>query len=181
MGAPRHLSVREIKETDIDTISSYWLESEGQFLHSLGVDLDKIPSREEWRIMLTEQLEQPYHLKQSYCLIWLLDQVPVGHSNVNKIVFGEQAYMHLHLWTDPVRRMGLGTNFIKMSLPYFFKNLQLQKLYCEPYALNPAPNKTLAKAGFGFVRQYTTTPGYINFEQPVSLWELTYNEFQQMQ
>ncbi len=180
MGAPRHLSVREIKETDIDKISNYWLDADSEFLQSLGVDLDKLPSREEWRKMLTEQVEQPYHLKQSYCLIWMVDDVPVGHCNVNKIVFGEEAYMHLHLWNDTDRRSGFGATFIKMSLPHFFRNLQLQRLYCEPYSLNPAPNKTLAKLGFGFVKQYTTTPGYINFHQPVSLWELTYNEFQHL-
>ena len=80
--------------------------------------------------------------------------------------------MHLHLWQTDVRQKGLGTAFVKMTLPYFFEHLQLQKIYCEPYSGNPAPNKTLEKVGFRFVKTYTTTPGWINFEQPVNLWEI---------
>lgn len=38
---------------------------------------------------------------------------------------------------------------------------------------NPAPNKTLKKAGFELVKEYVTTPGPINFEQPVKLWCLS--------
>lgn len=64
-----------------------------------------------------------------------------------------------------------------MGLPWFFKNLKLKKIYCEPYALIPAPNKTLEKVGFKFVKTYVTTPGRLNFEQPVYLWEITYERF----
>jgi RimJ/RimL family protein N-acetyltransferase len=104
--------------------------------------------------------------KKSYCIIWLVDDTPVGHSNINKIVFGEEAFMHLHIWDNTIRKKGFGTEMVKRTLPYFFNNYKLRNLYCEPYALNAAPNKTLEKVGFEFVKQYTTTPGWINFEQP---------------
>ena len=64
-----------------------------------------------------------------------------------------------------------------MSLSYFFKHLKLQKVVCEPYALNDAPNKTLKKAGFNFIKEYTTIPGSLNFEQPVKQWSLLNTEF----
>ncbi len=89
--------------------------------------------------------------------------------------------MHLHIWNSEVRKMGLGTQLVKMSLPYFFKNMNLKKLYCEPYALNPAPNNTLKKVGFEFVKEYITIPGFLNFEQQVNLWELTYDKFKEVQ
>jgi RimJ/RimL family protein N-acetyltransferase len=127
--------------------------------------------------MLSEQLSQSYHEKKSYCIIWLEDDKPVGHSNVNKIVFGEIAYMHLHLWYTGTRKKGAGTVFVKKTLPFFFENLQLKKICCEPYSLNPAPNKTLARVGFRFVNEYKTTPGWLNFEQTVNLWEMNHSEF----
>ena len=68
---------------------------------------------------------------------------------------------------------GMGVEFVRLSINYFFNNYKLQKLYCEPYAFNPAPNKTLAKAGFRFVKNYRTTPGWLNFEQEVCLWEMS--------
>jgi RimJ/RimL family protein N-acetyltransferase len=171
------LSVREMQPTDIELIIQYWLSADKNFLEGMGADIKKIPAREEWIKMLTQQYQQSYNQKQSYCLIWLHDGLAVGHSNVNKIVFGKEAYMHLHLWKTSVRQKGMGAHLVKMGLPYFFNNLQLQKLYCEPYALNTAPNKTLQKVGFTFLEKYTTTPGWLNFEQEVNLWVLTKEDF----
>ena len=167
-----NLSVRKIQKVDIDHIISYWLDSNTEFMKGMGVDLSKIPNREQWGEMLSEQLSQAYEEKKSYCIIWLVDDIPVDHSNVNKIVFGKEAFMHLHLWKSDIRTKGFGLQFVKLTLPYFFKNLKLETLYCEPYSLNPAPNKTLDKAGFTFLRSYTCIPGWLNFEQEVNLWEM---------
>lgn len=175
-----NLSVREITEKDVDLITEYWLSNDPAFMISMGVDMSKMPGKEEWRKMLSEQLSQPYDQKKSYCIIWQIDGQPIGHSNIGKIIFGEEAYMHLHIWYASVRKKGLGTALIKLTLPYFFKHCQLKKLFCEPYALNPAPNKTLEKAGFKFVKEHVTTPGFLNFEQPVNRWLMTYERFSEM-
>lgn len=174
------LSVREIQEDDIDFIIRYWLKSDDAHLVGMGVDLAKVPSEEDWRKMLPTQLSQTYKEKQSYCIIWQADGKPIGHSNINKIIFGEEAYMHLHLWNSDGRKKGMGTQLVKMTLPYFFKNMELKKLYCEPYALNPAPNKTLEKVGFDFVKEHITIPGSFNFEQPAKLWELSLEKFKKL-
>jgi RimJ/RimL family protein N-acetyltransferase len=174
----RHeLSVREMHKSDIDSIIHYWLGADTSFLEGMGADITKMPSREEWAEMLEEQVRTPIKEKKSYCIIWLLGGVPVGHSNINKIVYGEEAYMHLHLWKSNLRKKGIGTELVRLTLPYFFENFKLKILYCEPYALNPAPNKTLQKAGFELVKEYTTIPGWINFEQPVKRWQLRYDDY----
>lgn len=167
------LSVREIQPADIEPLVDYWLTATPEYLAGMGADITKLPTRPEWQAMLSAQIEQPYEQKKSYCIIWLLDGAPVGHSNINKITFGELAYMHLHLWKSDGRRRGLGTEFVQRTLPFFFENFQLKQLFCEPYALNTAPNKTLEKLGFQFVESYTSIPGTINFEQLVNLWSLS--------
>jgi RimJ/RimL family protein N-acetyltransferase len=167
-----HLSVREMQHDDITHIVNYWQTADADYLRSMGADPDLVPAALPLTQMLAKQLELSYEEKQSYGIIWLLDGKPVGHCNVNKIVFGKEAYMHLHIWDATVRRMGLGLQFVQLTVPYFFKNMQLQTLYGEPYALNPAPNKLLPKAGFRFVRTYVTVPGSLNFEQQVNLWEM---------
>lgn len=171
------LSVREMQQEDIRQIIFYWLHSDPEFLKGMGVDLAKIPSPLQWTEMLSEQLHQSYKDKKSYCLIWLHNGRAIGHSNVNKIVFGKEAYMHLHIWKNENRKKGMGQLLVKLGLPFFFKNLQLKTIYCEPYALNPAPNKLLEKAGFDFVKTYITTPGYLNFEQPVNCWKMDDEKF----
>ena len=55
--------------------------------------------------------------------------------------------------------------------------MNLKILYCEPYSLNPAPNHTLKKIGFEFVKENITIPGFLNFEQKVNLWKLTCEKF----
>jgi len=180
MSPTSSLSVREIQHRDIEPLSDYWFRSRPEFLIGLGVDLSKMPSREEWKEMLNEQLDQSYEEKKSYCIIWLLDDEPVGHSNVNRIIFGEEAHMHLHIWKPGNRTKGLGLQFVKMTLPFFFQNMKLKKICCEPYALNPAPNRTMEKLGLEFIKEYITVPGFINFEQPVKHWELTLQKFRQL-
>jgi len=174
------LSVREIQHSDIEPLSDYWFKSDPQFLVDMGVDLSKMPAREQWHQMLDQQINQSYREKQSYCIVWLLNNEPVGHSNINRIVFGEEAYLHLHIWKKDNRTKGMGLQFVKKTIPYFFNNMQLKKLCCEPYALNPAPNKTMEKLGFEFIKEYITVPGWINFEQPVKHWELTYEKFKSL-
>jgi RimJ/RimL family protein N-acetyltransferase len=174
------LSVRQLQKEDIDLITEYWLSSDGAFMERMGVATSKIPNKGEWRELLSEQLTLPIKEKKSYCIIWLVDGKPAGHSNINKIIFGEEAYMHLHIWNADIRMKGFGTAFIKMTLPWFFEKYELKNLYCEPYALNPAPNKTLEKAGFEFVKEYITIPGWLNFEQPVKLWRMSYDRYKKM-
>ena len=67
-----------------------------------------------------------------------------------------------------------------MTVPYYFTNYHLQRLYCEPSALNEAPNKVIEKAGFNFVKNYITIPGWLNFEQEVSLWKMDDDAFKSM-
>jgi RimJ/RimL family protein N-acetyltransferase len=174
------ISVRELSEKDIAPLIHYWLDASPEFMRGMGVDLSKIPSAEDWKKMLSEQLSLPVPEKKSYCLIWEIDGVACGHSNISKIIFGEEAYMHLHLWKVAVRQQGAGTELVKKTIPIYFEKYKLKKLLCEPYAFNPAPNKTLPKLGFDFVKRYTTIPGWINFEQEVNLWEMSSEKFSEI-
>ncbi len=175
-----NLSVREIQTDDIPPLINYWLSAGEEFLRGMGADPAKIPPKDEWEKMLLEQISQSYEEKKAYCIIWLAGGEAVGHSNVNKIIYGQEAYMHLHLWKSASRKTGWGTSFLKMTLPLFFENLKLKTLYCEPYALNTAPNKVLEKLGFDFIKTYITTPGYLNFEQPVNRWQLSRDKFRML-
>ena len=174
------LSVREIEERDIPSIVSYWIDSSPEHLTEMGVDLGKVPSAEELAANLKKRLGQSYEEKQSYCMIWEVDGQVIGHNNVGEIKYGDEALMHLHIWKAEDRRRGLGMSLIKLSLPYFFKNLKLKNLFCEPYALNHAPNKTIEKIGFEFVKEYETIPGSLNCLQPVKRWVLTKARFEQL-
>ena len=169
MSKPR-LSIRELEEKDIKHISDYWTKSDPEYLMSLGVDLEKVPDPEEFRTMLLNQLASAYHEKQNYALIWCVNNEPIGHCNINQILFGNRANMHVHIWNDGNRKRGYGAMLIALSLPLFFKNFNLKNIYCEPFSANEGPNRILAKVGFRFIESYTTIPGSINLEQEVNKW-----------
>ncbi|HEX8060076.1 MAG TPA: GNAT family N-acetyltransferase [Cyclobacteriaceae bacterium] len=171
------IAVREMKIKDAELIARYFLDATPDFLKNLGVDPAKLPALDQWVAMMTTDLAKPMEEKEFFYVIWLFDNKPIGHSNINKIVFGQEAYMHLHLWTADRRHKGIGTQLLRLSLPYYFRNFRLNELFCEPNSQLLAPNKTLEGLGFEFVKEYDTIPGWINFHQPVKRWRMTKNGF----
>lgn len=166
------LSVREAGKKDIPLIADYWFNADAAYLEGMGVDVPMMPSREQFMARLEAQVALPYPEKQVYAIIWEYDGRPIGHSNLNPVVYGREGSMHLHIWEQEMRKKGFGAGLVKMSLPFYFGKMKPEKIYCEPYALNPAPNRLLEKAGFTYIRDYVTRPGTITFEQPVKRWEI---------
>ena len=171
------LSVRESDINDYEKVIDYFLKSDKAFLTNMGVDISKLPSRAEWLRILTADLSLDPESRQFFYVIWLLGNTAIGHSNINKIIYGEEAYMHLHLWEAHIRRKGIGYRLLKDTLPLYFNTYRLKNLYCEPSASNPAPNNTLKKLGFEFIKSYDTIPGWINYYQTVNRWGLTDKKF----
>ena len=104
------VTVRELTQKNIPLIADYWLTNDTDYLRGLGVDFAKFPSRKDFTAMLQSQLALPYNEKKSYALIWEADGKPIGHSNVNPILFGDHGYMHLHIWEPENRKKGLVLN-----------------------------------------------------------------------
>ncbi len=173
----------EIKEMSIEEIPlmvNYFVDADRAFLLGMGADKSKLPSKEEWIAKLEADLIKSAKEKEFYYLTWLVDGKAIGHCNINKIDYANKAFMHLHLWNPDKRKKGVGSQLVKMSIPIFFKEFELKKLLCEPFAYNPAPNKVLQKLGFRFIKAYETTPGWINIHQMVNCYEFTREMLKQL-
>ena len=166
-------TIRPMKIADLDLMINYFLKSDRGFLRGMGIEPSKLLSSEKWHQILEQDFQQPLDKKQFYYVLWEIDNQPVGHSNINKITFGQEAYMHLHVWQKDLRKQGNGTYFIQESIDHYFEKFKLKKLFCEPYYLNEAPNKTLPKAGFEFIKTYEPEIGWINFRQLVNRWGIS--------
>ena len=171
------ISVRNLEIEDHEKIVNYFLNSDKDYLISLGVDISKLPARQEWLDTLNSNFSLSVDKKISFYIIWLLDGKPVGHSNINKIIFANEAYMHLHVWHKQLRQKGIGVEFLKLTIPYYFNTFKLENLFCEPAASNAAPNRSLEKLGFNLVKSYDTIPGRITSYQTVNRWGLTKAKF----
>ena len=172
-------SIRPMEISDLDLMIDYFLQADREFLRGMGVEPSKLPSSEKWHQLLEEDFQQPRELKKFYYLIWEIDNRPVGHSNINKITFRQEAYMHLHIWQKGQRKQGNGTCFVQESISHYFEKFQLQNIFCEPYSLNKSPNKTLPKAGFKFIKTYEPEIGWINFRQLVNRWVISKEQWLQ--
>ncbi len=167
------LTVREMELSEVDLRLDYFYEASDEYLIQLGVDLDKLPPRKDWHKTFETEFALPIQLKPSLHLIWLLDEVPVGMSSADTITYGERANMHLHIFESGNRKSGLGTECVIKSAQIYFDRLNLKRLYCQPNAFNIAPNRTLQKAGFRYVKTSMMIPGSINTYQATTLWVMT--------
>jgi RimJ/RimL family protein N-acetyltransferase len=164
------LTVREMTGSEVDIIIDYFQKSTPEHLEILGVDPTRLPNPESWRERLRRECALPIDQRTMVLVLWLSDDRPIGFSTSDKIQYGEQANMHLHI-IDPERRnRGTGAECVRRSADIYFQRLKLRRLFCEPNAFNVAPNRTLQKAGFKYLKTHITVPGPLNFHQAVNRW-----------
>ena len=164
------LTVREMMSSEVNIIIQYFQDSTPEHLETLGVDPSRLPPAQSWRERLQRECTLPIEQRTMMLVIWLSDDQPVGFSTSDKIRYGEQAHMHLHV-TEPERRhQGTGVECVRRSADIYFERLKLKRLFCEPNAFNVPPNRTLQKAGFKYLNTHMTVPGPLNFRQAVTRW-----------
>src|SRR5438046_4419940 len=146
----------------------YFYKADDLFLRGMGVDRLKLPERDKWLDALLVDHEKPDKERDRFYLVWLFRGRRVGHSSINEIVPGSEAFIHLHLLNSQLRRAGLGTEFVRRSANFYFERFNLKKLVCEPWEDNLAPNRVLGKLGLAFVRWYGRNPGVIAYEKEVN-------------
>ena len=59
---------------------------------------------------------------------------------------------------------------MRLTAAHLCETFALRRLYCEPNAFNVAPNRTLQRAGFRYVRSREGCPGPINTYQVTTIW-----------
>ena len=164
------LTAREMTSSEVNIIIQYFQDSTPEHLEILGVDPTRLPPAHSWRERLQRECTLPIEQRTMMLVIWLSDDQPVGFSTSDKIRYGEQAHMHLHV-TEPERRhQGTGVECVRRSADIYFERLKLKRLFCEPNAFNVPPNRTLQKAGFKYLKTHMTVPGPLNFHQAVTRW-----------
>ena len=164
------ISVREMTLAETPMVMDYFRTSTPEFLETMGVDPTRFPPPREWTERLRQLYDLPIERRWSLFVVWLRDGRPVGFSSCDKITFGEQAHMHLQIFESENRRRGLGVECVRRSVVVYFEKLRLKRLFAEPNAYNVAPNRTLQKAGFKYLKTHKTVPSPINFHQAVTRW-----------
>lgn len=168
--AEHRFGVREMRLSEVAIRIDYFHNATDEHLLLIGVDRALLPSRAAWLKFYENDYTLPVEKRANYSLIWEVDDVVVGFSTVDRIEYGNEAFMHLHILQGHHRRRGMGTEFVKRSVAMYCSKLDLRRIYCQPNAFNVAPNRTLQNAGFRYVFTKEMTPSSINFKQPVTRW-----------
>ena len=163
------IEVRALAPAEAEIVIDYFHGST-EHLERMGVDPTRCPAVAAWHARFAHELALPPIERERFFVLWLGDGVPVGFSSCDKIVVGERANMHLHVLDEARRGAGIGTPCVKRSVDIYFETFRLKRLFCEPNAFNVAPNRTLQKAGFKYLKTHMTVPGYLNFHQAVTRW-----------
>lgn len=164
------LQVGEMRLDEIPLVIDYFHSSTPEHLEMLGVDPTRLPPKDAWTSLFEAQFSLPVPKRRGCFAIWLMDGRAIGFSSCDKIVFGEQANMHLHVTEPSLRQQGIGAQCVRESVDLYFRALEIKQLLCEPHAFNIGPNRTLQRAGFRYVKTYMTVPGPLNFHQAVNRW-----------
>jgi RimJ/RimL family protein N-acetyltransferase len=164
------LTGREMMDSEVDLIIGYFQGLRRSIWKPLGVDPSRLPPVESWRERLRREATLPVEQRSVVLVTWLSDDQPVGFSTSDKIRYGEQANMHLHVTAPERLHQGIGVECVRRSVDLYFERLKLKRLFCEPNAFNVAPNRTLQKAGFKYLKTHMTVPGPLNYHQAVTRW-----------
>lgn len=166
------VNVRLMTIDEVNLIIDYFHSASAEHLELLGVDPTRLPDRKTWLKIFEHDYSQPIEQRRSVAVIWELDGQAIGFSSVDKIRYGKEAYMHLHVVEPGLRQKGFGSECVSRSVRIYFEALKLECLYCEPNAFNVGPNRALQKAGFRYIKTHKTVPGPLNFHQAVTRWAL---------
>jgi RimJ/RimL family protein N-acetyltransferase len=166
------LTVREMQLDEVETVIRYFHESPVEHLEMMGVDPTKLPDPAIWLARYSDDYKRPVEDRKTFLVIWLSDDTVVGFSTADRIVYGQEAYMHLHVLSPDQRNRGIGAACVRGSARIYFDILKLERLYCQPNAFNVAPHRTLQRAGFKYLKTFKTVPGPLNYRQAVTRWVL---------
>jgi RimJ/RimL family protein N-acetyltransferase len=148
------LSIRALEEVDITYVVSYWHSLSEDDIKRMGIDPTRIPSADIFREKLRAQLTMPSDQHQTFYMIWLIDNQPVGYACLKDIKIGESGSLHLHMWSKEYRGKGYGGQLFCLSALDFYNRFSLKRIICEPRASNPMPNRMLQGVGFPLIKTH---------------------------
>jgi len=164
------VSVRQMELAEAQLVIDYFHTATPEHLELLGVDPTRLPEPDRWMDTYAADYSKPIQDREFILVVWEMNGEQVGFSTADKIRFGQEAFMHLHI-VDPLHRgRGTGVRCVQETVRMYFDLLQLERLFCEPNAFNVAPSRALQRAGFRYVKTHMTVPGRLNYHQPVTRW-----------
>jgi RimJ/RimL family protein N-acetyltransferase len=123
----------------VERILSYWYESPAEYLQSIGVAPERLPSRRKMREMLMLKVER--REATPTLLIVQLRGESIGVHDLTHIQPGVSAVMHAHLWSAEHRGRRIGVVSYVKAMERFFATHGFERILFETPTANVAANR----------------------------------------
>ncbi len=167
------LMVREFTQADADMVINFFRSLSPEEAALFGLANTTLAYMEEWYQNLSKTLYLPLHKANYYFLIWEVNDKPFGFSFVDRIVYGEEGYMHCYILDPKQRSAGRGKAMVEHSAKVFFDQFKFDELFAEPYVLNTPANRVLQSNGFKLLHAHNNTSPEMAYNTPVNQWVKT--------
>jgi RimJ/RimL family protein N-acetyltransferase len=145
---PKDISVRFLEEGDIPALAQYFFESPPGFIESLGFDLKKFGTKEEFLQNYKRRLKDlQENGEKPKSIIVLFEDKRIGmHSSTHSIP-RESLVMHAHFFDPTFRGRGIGPISSIKAAELFFEEFELKKIIVKIPLQNKAPLRLMEKLG----------------------------------
>jgi RimJ/RimL family protein N-acetyltransferase len=150
--------VRDIEFRDINPITDYWHESDSGYLQSIGVDINKIVSREVTAAAFQAALPHARGQRDRIVLIFEVDNKLIGYTNVNFNQSGSP-FGHVHIIDVSYRNKGIIPLIFFKVITIFYNHFHIENLYLQTNVNNKRINNLLFKRNISHIKtEYISKP-----------------------
>lgn len=136
---PSDITASDLELSDIEHILVYWYGSPPEYLHTLGVAPEKLPSRHKMAEMLARKVA--HERARPTILTVKIKGVSIGLHELTHIEPGVSAVMHAHIWRLEDRGRGIGAVSYVKAMERFFAAHGFQRIVFETPTANVAANR----------------------------------------
>jgi len=150
--------LRDVEERDVPAIVSYWHDSPPEYLRSIGLDVGRLPSREEMAKRL-RAMATSGGLARRATLVCESGGRPVGVGTLRTGMEKKQGYAHTHILDDALRGRGLGHLLLVPVFGAWFRSFPVDEIIAQVVPENARVNRALQKSGLVPTKVELENPG----------------------
>lgn len=149
--------LRDIEESDVETLVSYWHETDPAYLASIGVDLTKLASRDVTRTRFLSSLPRAQQPRERATFVVTCDGHLVAYSNLN-FKSMDEVYAHVHTVVRSSLAKALVYAYFPEMIKIFFNCFPIPRITMQTSPANQNINRFLAKFGLAPQRVHLAMP-----------------------
>ncbi|CAG9226055.1 hypothetical protein VI03_05025 [Burkholderia vietnamiensis] len=142
------IRVDDFAEQDIGPCLDYWYRSPPALMESMNVDVDKLPSEQRMRELLTILVRRACDGVAPAPILTIRHiGEAIGVHELTHLDPGRSAVMHAHIWQARYRGAGIGPVSYLAAMRIFFDRFDLESIRFETPAENVSAQRVKSKLG----------------------------------